>query len=157
MAQFSLWPATRNHPTWQNLTLPARALLIDMCVLVADGERTEYPGGFFLAEWIGFCAYLKINTKKAIAELEENKILQRIDDPEGWLINGWTDRARVLRPTSAEGKAMPLGQKPAAHYAKQRSKAMQAGQDPVAAPPKPDKPWVDTSYEEVDPLDELFT
>ena len=153
MAQFTLWGAVRSHPIWQNLSLQGRALFIDMCMLVADGEQTAYPDGFFHSSWTEHCKYLKINTKKAIEELEEKQILQRIDEPDGWLINGWTDRARVLRPTSAEGASMPLGQKPASHYAKQRSKAMQASQVPIAAPPKPDKPWVDTSYEEVDPVD----
>lgn len=120
MGQLVIWPVNRNHPIWQSLSNAARLLFIDMATLVADGERTDLPDGFFLDIWIVHCRYLNIDLDTTIEELIARGILSKFDVPPGWQFTRWTERARVMRPTAQESEHMNLGQKSASYYDKQR-------------------------------------
>ncbi len=133
MGSFVFWPANHNHPIWRSLSLNAKGLFMEMAGLMADGEREDLPHGIWLSIWLPFLNATPKQIDAGLLELEQKGVIQRIDDPEGWLVLNWTERVEAVRPTSLEAQQIKWGQKTAEYYFSRRKKDAQRKRDQRAA------------------------
>lgn len=106
MAGMTIWGATINHPKWQTLTPNLKYTFIEIGVSVMDIMNLDLPDGFI--ETTSFDWLPRPNSEyfAALQELERLGFVTHFDQPEGWQLLRWTDKAVRYRP-GVKGCEMP--------------------------------------------------
>jgi hypothetical protein len=122
MAGFLWFGSMYYRPDLQKLNDRQWRALNDILMQVADNEDTQVPPGFLY----DFALIQMRDDEEAYREvlttLTRYKMVDRIDDPDGWLFKGWTEEVTRFRAGTMDAGNPRWGQKPAAHWAYQRSR-----------------------------------
>lgn len=106
MAELRIWMGMLSRPEPQNLEPVQLAALLSVAATVADLESLT-PGllpanAIYRVPWTDGPADLR----DRISELVDAGLMERYDDPDGWIFPGWTDEVRHYRA----GMTMAWGQ-----------------------------------------------
>jgi len=110
MPGLTLWGASLHHPAFSRLSMETKYVFIELANAYMDANNQELPDGFIHPEFLLVATFTKEQGEQALAELEQVGIVERMDDPEGWLIKNFNITAERYRPSVEELKLPFWGQ-----------------------------------------------
>ena len=120
MAGYTSWGSFWNHPKMLPLSHQQRSILVLIATEIRDLENQAIPEGFILNESIHYMQGDYDEYQDVLTELEEQGLVQRIDDPDGWQLLRWLDETSRFR-AGVEGTRWPCwGQQPLAALTKKK-------------------------------------
>jgi len=120
MTELNLWGAFLDRNDVQALTCETRMLLISVATAIADSESDIE--GFLARSDIRSVAWDDpIHAVEILDDLAaDGHFVTRYSDPDGWGINGWTEKTVRYRPGNAISAKPAWGQSPLSKIKKQR-------------------------------------
>lgn len=112
--ELDLWQAFLNRPDLQQLSSDRRLFLIELGAMAANLEDESIPDGFLPAHALKHLWWDRDAADGHIAFFIEQGWLRQMDDPEGFQIDGWLDRAGPYIPGAPEYIRLRWGQQPKA-------------------------------------------
>jgi len=120
MAAFMSWGSFWNHPKMVTLTHQQRSILVLIATEIRDLENQAIPEGFILNESIHYMQGDYEEYQEVLTELEEQGLVQRIDDPDGWKLLRWLDETTRFRAGVEETRWPCWGQQSLAVLTKKK-------------------------------------
>lgn len=119
--ELDLWQVFLSRPDIQQLSPDRRMFLIEVGAMAANLEDESIPDGFVPAHALKHLWWDRDAADGHIAYFVEQGWLQHIDDPEGFQIDGWLDRASPYIPGAPEHLRLRWGQQPRAKRLERRA------------------------------------
>lgn len=122
MTELNLWGSFLDRNDVQGLSIEHRMMLISLAATVADSEPDIE--GFLPRSGVRSIPWHDPMNAESIldAMAKEGHFLTAVDDPEGWVINGWSSRTVRFRPGNSECDLPAWGQTPRDKLLEQREK-----------------------------------
>lgn len=110
MPGLTLWGASLHHPAFSKLSMETKYVFIELANAYMDANNHDLPDGFIHPEFLLVATFSKEQAEQALADLEQAGIVEKIDDPQGWLIKNFNTTAERYRPSVEELKLPFWGQ-----------------------------------------------